>query len=128
MAISGDERHATAAGEPGGGKLWNLCRMPFRQAGGAPAPQSSSTGIHPSAGRYGLNAPPVAGDGAGGAHGAPAASISSVAKALLPARRRLQLDPASKLYFPCERPRTHSFIRVLFSLIPGCGSEMPRKL
>jgi hypothetical protein len=105
MAISSDERHATAGGDSGGGKLWNLCRMPFRQADRAPAPQSSSTGIHSSAGRYGHNAPPVAVDGAGGAQGAPAVSISSVAKALLPARRRLRLDPANKLYFPCERPK-----------------------
>ncbi|KAK3125362.1 hypothetical protein QOZ80_7BG0603880 [Eleusine coracana subsp. coracana] len=101
MAISGDERHATAGGDSGGGKLWNLCRMPFRQAGGAPAPQSSS-GIHHSAGRYSHDAPSVAGDGAGGAQGAQAGSISSVAKALLPARKRLRLDPANKLYFPYE--------------------------
>ncbi|OEL35413.1 hypothetical protein BAE44_0003568 [Dichanthelium oligosanthes] len=102
MAISGEERHASAGGDTGGGKLWNLCRMPFRQAGGAPAPappQSSSSGIHHSAGRYGHEAP-VAGDG--GAQGASAGSISSVAKSLLPARRRLRLDPANKLYFPYE--------------------------
>ncbi|KAG2646113.1 hypothetical protein PVAP13_2KG487000 [Panicum virgatum] len=102
MAISGEERHAPAGGDSGGGKLWNLCRMPFRQAGGAPAPatpQSSSSGIHHSAGRYGHEAP-VAGDG--GAQGASAGSISSVAKSLLPARRRLRLDPANKLYFPYE--------------------------
>ncbi|CAO1941600.1 unnamed protein product [Urochloa humidicola] len=103
MAISGEERHASAGGDSGGGKLWNLCRMPFRQAGGAPAaapPQSSSSsGIHHSAARYGHEAP-VAGDGA--AQGASAGSISSVAKSLLPARRRLRLDPANKLYFPYE--------------------------
>lgn len=45
----------------------------------------------------------------GGAAAAPAArrnpgasSISSVAWSLLPTRRRLRLDPTSKLYFPCE--------------------------
>ncbi|CAD6217617.1 unnamed protein product [Miscanthus lutarioriparius] len=104
MAISGEERHAPAGGDSGGGKLWNLCRMPFRQAGGAPAsapPQSSSSsGIHHhSAGRYGHEAP-VAGDRA--VQAASAGSISSVAKSLLPARRRLRLDPANKLYFPYE--------------------------
>ncbi|KAF8669252.1 hypothetical protein HU200_051585 [Digitaria exilis] len=102
MAISGEERHGPGGGDSGGGKLWNLCRMPFRQAGGAPAPappQSSSPGIHHSTGRYGHEAP-VAGDG--GAQGASAGSISSVAKSLLPARRRLRLDPANKLYFPYE--------------------------
>lgn len=100
MAISGDDRYAPPAGESGSGKLWNLCRMPFRQAAGAPAPasSSSSSGIHHSAGRYGHEAP-AAGDGA--APGAPA-GISTVAKALLPARRRLRLDPSNKLYFPYE--------------------------
>ena len=107
MAISGEERHAPAGGDSGGGKLWNLCRMPFRQAGGAPAsapPQSSSSsGIHHhSAGRYGHEAP-VAGDRA--VQAASAGSISSVAKSLLPARRRLRLDPANKLYFPCKHAR-----------------------
>lgn len=29
-------------------------------------------------------------------------SVSSVARSLLPTRRRLRLDPATKLYFPCE--------------------------
>ncbi|KAM3384985.1 hypothetical protein ACQJBY_009129 [Aegilops geniculata] len=99
MAISGDDRYAPAA-DSGGGKLWNLCRMPFRQASGAPAPasSSSSSGIHHSAGRYGHEAP-IAGDG--GAPAAPA-GISTVAKSLLPARRRLRLDPSNKLYFPYE--------------------------
>ncbi|XBI90773.1 hypothetical protein VPH35_028320 [Triticum aestivum] len=99
MAISGDDRYAPAA-DSGGGKLWNLCRMPFRQASGAPAPasSSSSSGIHHSAGRYGHEAP-VAGDG--GTPAAPA-GISTVAKSLLPARRRLRLDPSNKLYFPYE--------------------------
>ena len=29
-------------------------------------------------------------------------TVSSVARSLLPARRRLKLDPANKLYFPCK--------------------------
>ncbi|XP_006658690.2 vesicle-associated protein 4-2-like [Oryza brachyantha] len=101
MAISGEDRYA-AAGDSGGGKLWNLCRMPFWQPGGATAPapsSSSSAGIHHSAGRYGHEGA-VAGDG--GVQGAPAGSISSVAKSLLPARRRLRLDPPNKLYFPYQ--------------------------
>lgn len=107
MAISSGERHAPAGGDSGGGKLWNLCRMPFRQAGGAPASapphsSSSSSGIHHSAGRYGHEAP-VTGDGV--VQAASAGSISSVAKSLLPARRRLRLDPANKLYFPCKHAR-----------------------
>ncbi|KAJ0500639.1 hypothetical protein HanHA300_Chr11g0391691 [Helianthus annuus] len=34
--------------------------------------------------------------------------LSSVAKSLLPARRRLRLDPANNLYFPCEL-----FVRII---------------
>ena len=33
-----------------------------------------------------------------------ALSISSVARSILPARRRLRLDPSSYLYFPCTSP------------------------
>ncbi|XP_062187584.1 vesicle-associated protein 4-2-like isoform X2 [Phragmites australis] len=103
MAISGEERYAPAGGDSAGGKLWNLCRMPFRQVGGAPAPAPpSSSGIHYSSGRYGHEAPVAGGGAGGGAQGASAGSISSVAKSLLPARRRLRLDPANKLYFPYE--------------------------
>lgn len=114
MAISGEDRYAAAGGggDSGGGKLWNLCRMPFWQPGGAPATasappppssSSSSAGIHHhSAGRYGHEG---GGGGAVAGDGAPAGSISSVAKSLLPARRRLRLDPPNKLYFPCECAR-----------------------
>jgi hypothetical protein len=123
MAISGDDRYAPA-GDSGSGKLWNLCRMPFRQAAGGPAPasSSSSSGIHHSAGRYG-NEAPAAGDG--GAPGAPA-GISTVAKALLPARRRLRLDPSNKLYFPCECSKNSSLLcafLVLFALKMARSSE-----
>uniref|UniRef100_A0A0E0ALD2 MSP domain-containing protein n=1 Tax=Oryza glumipatula TaxID=40148 RepID=A0A0E0ALD2_9ORYZ len=111
MAISGEDRYAAAGGggDSGGGKLWNLCRMPFWQPGGAPATasapppppsSSSSAGIHHhSAGRYGHEG---GGGGAVAGDGAPAGSISSVAKSLLPARRRLRLDPPNKLYFPYQ--------------------------
>lgn len=51
-------------------------------------------------------------------HQQPAATIpsmSSVARSLLPSKRRLKLDPSSKLYFPCEllyRNSDHYFLRV----------------
>lgn len=68
-----------------------------------PSSSSSSAGIHHhSAGRYGHEG---GGGGAVAGDGAPAGSISSVAKSLLPARRRLRLDPPNKLYFPCECAR-----------------------
>ncbi|CAO2823767.1 unnamed protein product [Amaranthus hypochondriacus] len=56
----------------GGGKGWSLFKFPFHNNGEA-------SNSHPT--------PP---------------SVSSVARSLLPTRRRLRLDPSNKLYFPYE--------------------------
>ncbi|KAL3733682.1 hypothetical protein ACJRO7_023108 [Eucalyptus globulus] len=40
--------------------------------------------------------------GGGGGVGSSSGTVSSVARSLLPARRRLRLDPANSLYFPYE--------------------------
>ncbi|KAL6136794.1 hypothetical protein ACLB2K_062089 [Fragaria x ananassa] len=86
------------------GKLWNLCKRPFwHSRNAAPPPYSSSSSsssnlssmhnghqlsrIHESVER------PVLYSGS---------TVSYVAKALLPARRRLRLDPPNKLFFPYE--------------------------
>ncbi|WOL07719.1 vesicle-associated protein [Canna indica] len=102
MAIA-DDKSASSDG----GKVWNLCRMPFWQAGGGGSSSSSSAAAavshhHVS---HGYATRSVEGSdtqyptsGSGGGSG----SVSSVAKSLLPTRRRLRLDPASKLYFPYE--------------------------
>ncbi|XP_010904861.1 vesicle-associated protein 4-1 [Elaeis guineensis] len=90
--------------EPSDGKVWSLCRMPFWQSGssagggGSSSTSTSSVGHHrPSHGQ----ASQV--DGSGGHHqSSGGGSVSSVARSLLPTRRRLRLDPASKLYFPYE--------------------------
>jgi len=42
-------------------------------------------------------------------------SVSSVARSLLPTRRRLKLDPSSKLYFPCK----FSILCDLFGFLAG---------
>ena len=55
-----------------GGKGWSLFKFPFHNNGEA----SNSHPIPPS--------------------------VSSVARSLLPTRRRLRLDPSNKLYFPCK--------------------------
>lgn len=43
-------------------------------------------------------------------------SVSSLARSLLPTRRRLKLDPSSKLYFPCMRlfPLSYLFTGFVF--------------
>lgn len=85
-----------------GGKVWNLCRIPFWQAGASSAAAVSHRHVsHDRAARAAEGSDtqyPTSRGGGGGGGG----SVSSVAKSLLPPRRRLRLDPSSKLYFPCE--------------------------
>ncbi|EPS68542.1 hypothetical protein M569_06227 [Genlisea aurea] len=42
------------------------------------------------------------GGGGGGGSAAPASGVSSVARSILPARKRLRLDPSNYIYFPYE--------------------------
>ncbi|CAA6672025.1 unnamed protein product [Spirodela intermedia] len=67
---------AVGDGDSSEGKVWVICRMPFWRRGrcveGSDAPQRRNLGV------------------------------SSVAKSLLPTRRRLRLDPSGRLYFPYE--------------------------
>ncbi|XP_058090213.1 vesicle-associated protein 4-2-like [Magnolia sinica] len=74
------------------GKVWSLCRMPFWQMGNSSSSSSSS--------QHHLQQQPQQ-HHIEGSNPHPS-SVSSVAKSLLPTRRRLRLDPSSKLYFPYE--------------------------
>ncbi|KAM0936065.1 putative major sperm protein (MSP) [Dioscorea sansibarensis] len=89
----------------GRGSVWRLCRMPFWSSG-AGAASSSQSSIHQASrnslgqsgridGQTGQRRGSVGGGGGG-------SSVSSVARILFPTRRRLKLDPGSKLYFPYE--------------------------
>ncbi|KMT04478.1 hypothetical protein BVRB_8g181470 [Beta vulgaris subsp. vulgaris] len=72
----------------GGGKSWGLFKLPFRQN----TPSISSSGMHS-----------VNHNNGEGSNSQPTTpSVSSVARSLLPTRRRLRLDPSNKLYFPYE--------------------------
>ncbi|KAK2984727.1 hypothetical protein RJ640_004552 [Escallonia rubra] len=75
------------------GKLWRLC--PFWQSGAAASSSSSSTQNLQTQSLSHQN-------GAAEKNARPSNKVSSVARSLLPARRRLRLDPASNLYFPNE--------------------------
>lgn len=81
------------SGSDANGKVWNLCRMPFWQTGNGSS--SSSQRLHATHGQ-GLQ------QNVEGSNPQHSTSVSSVAKAILPTRRRLRLDPGSKLYFPCK--------------------------
>lgn len=102
--------------EPSDGKVWSLCRIPFWQSGGSgvggggSSSSSSSSSSTSSVGHHRQShgqASQV--DGSGGHHqSSGGGSVSSVARSFLPTRRRLRIDPANKLYFPCE------FLAVVF--------------
>ncbi|PKU84599.1 vesicle-associated protein 4-2-like [Dendrobium catenatum] len=101
---------AVADGRAGSsdGKLWGLCRLPFWQAGtsgagggGGTSSTNSSSSLthhqhHHGSGQLGGVLGPRAQQSSG------ANSVSSVARSILPTRRRLRLDPPNKLYFPYE--------------------------
>ncbi|XP_059662590.1 vesicle-associated protein 4-1-like [Cornus florida] len=73
------------------GKLWKLC--PFWQSGTSSSSSSSTQNLH--------NLNQSHQDGVG-SNTRPSNSVSSVARSILPARRRLRLDPSNNLYFPYE--------------------------
>jgi hypothetical protein len=67
------------------------------------------------AGRWGLCRMPLWGT----ASAPPAAegSGAKVIRSLLPTRRRLRLDPPTKLYFPCTHPAPKLFFHLLLFLL-----------
>ncbi|XP_060672638.1 vesicle-associated protein 4-1 isoform X1 [Ziziphus jujuba] len=79
------------------GKVWGLCSMPFWQTRNASSSSSSSlASMHNNAhhlnhqGHQSVEHTSLQSS----------SSVSSVAKSLLPTRRRLRLDPPNKLFFP----------------------------
>lgn len=86
MAVA--ERHKSHSE---GMKLWGLC--PFWQSGTTSSSSSSTQNLQ-SQSQIHQN-----GVGINGRH---PSKVSSVAKSLLPTRRRLRLDPTNTLYFPYE--------------------------
>ncbi|KAF3443827.1 hypothetical protein FNV43_RR13517 [Rhamnella rubrinervis] len=78
------------------GKVWSICRMPFWQTRNASSSSSSLTSMH-NVHQLNQGHQPVEHTSL---HSS--SSVSSVAKSLLPTRRRLRLDPANKLFFPYE--------------------------
>lgn len=74
-------------------KVWSLCKMPFWQSNNSASSSSSSTtsafqSVHQQSQSHQLLQSSNA--------------VSSMAKSLLPTRRRFRLDPPNKLYFPCK--------------------------
>ncbi|KAJ9566078.1 hypothetical protein OSB04_002044 [Centaurea solstitialis] len=88
-------------GGSGTGKVWGLLKLPFRTSGGNTTTTTTTT--LSSSSSYQI-------EGSNNAHrktenhqsSGTSSSVSSVARSLIPTRRRLRLDPRSKLYFPYE--------------------------
>ncbi|XP_061346710.1 vesicle-associated protein 4-2-like [Gastrolobium bilobum] len=78
------------------GKVWSFCRMPFWQTH---TPSSSSSTASYMHNVHQQNQSLQSLDRS--THQS-SATVSSVAKSLLPTRRRLSLDPPNKLHFPYE--------------------------
>ncbi|KAF5742230.1 Vesicle-associated 4-2 -like protein [Tripterygium wilfordii] len=78
---------------PSDGKIWGFFKLPFR-GNSTNTTSSSSSSMH-----HQHNQSNSLVEGSNG-HGS--SSVSSVARSILPTRRRLKLDPTNKLYFPYE--------------------------
>ncbi|KAL3627631.1 Vesicle-associated protein 4-2 [Castilleja foliolosa] len=88
------------AEEKADGKVWGLFKLPFRNSQSATSSTSNFSQYQQNYGHgNGNNHPQVEGSGPQGNTGG---SVSSVARSILPTRRRLKLDPSNKLYFPYE--------------------------
>ncbi|KAI4299275.1 hypothetical protein L6164_032750 [Bauhinia variegata] len=87
------------------GKGWNFFKLPFLNSGTSSSNTTSSSASSASHNvvhhyhHHHHDPPPVEGS-ASVTHSSN--SVSSVARSLLPTRRRLKLDPSKKLYFPYE--------------------------
>ncbi|KAK9689018.1 hypothetical protein RND81_09G028700 [Saponaria officinalis] len=112
MSISGGVNNSTAS-EP---KRWNLCSLWQSSSIHTSSSASSTQHLHNSssngyqdgrrnydAGNHTASFRGGSRGGSGGGGGAPKPpTVSSVARSLIPAKRRLKLDPANHLYFPYE--------------------------
>lgn len=82
---------------PSDNKGWSFFKLPFRQSGNSTSTNTTSSSSSAVSDRHqNPSNQQVEGSNLHGSN-----SVSSVARSFLPARRRLKLDPANKLYFPC---------------------------
>lgn len=91
----------TDENSPSDGKVWGLFKLPFRNSVNSNPTTSSSSHYHHQNQRSQSQSNGTA-DGANGQSSSTTTSVSSVARSLIPTRRRLRLDPPNKLYFPYE--------------------------
>lgn len=101
MAIAGERSWLSDNDDD---KVLSLCKIPFWQ----PTSSSSSISGNTTSSLYHTNThshhiqPQRLGNGEGQIRHPNSITVSSIAKSLLPPRRRLRLDPSNKLFFPYE--------------------------
>ncbi|KAL3509513.1 hypothetical protein ACH5RR_028914 [Cinchona calisaya] len=88
MAVSTNDQKSMAEV-----KVWSLCRLPFWHSSNAAAAAATAAADSTSSQQQNQ----LVAD-----HQPSSIKVASVAKSLLPTRRRLGLDPPNKLYFPYE--------------------------
>lgn len=97
MAIV-DESENSSNSTGGSGKVWGLFKLPFRNNNTSTThTTSSSSASYQIEGSHNSNHNNI-----NNSMNTGTSSVSSVARSLLPTRRRLRLDPRNKLYFPYE--------------------------
>ena len=112
MAIA-ETKSSSSSSSSSDGKLWGFLKKPFRQSEKTTPNFSSSSSsqnqYHGHGHGHGMSHHSSSQlEGGSNAH-ASNPSVSSVARSLLPTRRRLKLDPSNKLYFPCLSLPSSSF-------------------
>lgn len=109
MAIADQKSSSSSSSD---GKVWGFFKRPFRPSGNN-TNNNTTTTTTTSSSSMSHNLPQPNGDGSN-----PHASnsVSSVARSLLPTRRRLKLDPCNKLYFPCTSYLVHFLLLFIFIL------------
>lgn len=96
----------------GSNKVWGIFKLPFRSTN-----NTSSTTMHThttsSSSSYQIEGSNTHNNN--NTNHSSSSSVSSVARSLLPTRRRLRLDPGNKLYFPCTNIFLLFFIVICFT-------------
>ncbi|KAG4999411.1 hypothetical protein AAZX31_08G058300 [Glycine max] len=95
MAVADPKPHS----EP---KVWNFFKLPFRHSATTNTTPSSANLHHLHHHHHNHHHNPNNNLPLEGSTSNTSNSVSSVARSLLPTRRRLKLDPSNKLYFPYE--------------------------
>ncbi|KAI3680627.1 hypothetical protein L6452_35400 [Arctium lappa] len=95
MPIADDKPPSDGGGGGGGSKVWGLLKLPFRSTGNNTPHTTTLSSSYQIEGSNAHRKTENRSSSSG-------SSVSSVARSLIPTRRRLRLDPRNKLYFPYE--------------------------